>query len=470
MILKLFIGLFIAWLFGHLIVSFFDSKKNLPLIESIALSYLIGQGMIALLLFFLFLLPITNRPMIATLLVLILLAGKILFDKNKRIINIDTLRKDISSLGLIAYINDYKGRLINRRNLLAISLLLVLVTLLFCKISYVFIETCSKPEYAWDAAGNWLESGKNYYYAEKLRPDKILVELKKSPVGYPRGLSIMHYWLFSWMEEVNDQWSKIIFPLELLCLLTLFYYGLKPIRGELGAIAFAYLLSSAPIFIYHATIGYADFTRTTYFAVGIIYFYRWLQTKQNSYFWYFAIPITLTTWIKVDSKIHYAIGLILLIIYLWRSCQESLRNKISYVGWYLSLFALIGLPWQIFVTLNGLQDLQSVAIGFSYDRLLYLHKEMYNMMFLEGSWGVFWIIVPAILLFFPRRQLTGQNIYLFITILLFCGNLLFVFLCTFNLNYGISGVFNRILLPIYPVVVFNLGCVLPSLAVNKDKE
>jgi|GEM_PF-1727200 hypothetical protein len=467
-ILKLFIGLFVAWLFGYLIVSFFDSKKNLYLIENIALSHLLGQGLISLLMFFLFLLPITNRPMITILIVLILLAVKILFSLSNGTSNLDALRKKIGLLSPVARLNSFRRSLINRQSLIAMILLLVIVTLLFCKISYVFIETCSKPEYAWDAAGNWLESGKNYFYAEQFKPDKILVELKKCPVGYPRGLSIMHYWLFAWMGTVNDQCSKIIFPLEFLCLLIIVYYNLKPIRGELGAIAFVYLLASTPFFIYHATIGYADFTRTTYFAVGIIYFYRWLRTRQNSFFWFFAIPVTLTTWIKIDSKIHYVIGLVLLLFYLWRNCQEPLKNKIIYIGNYCLLFVLIGLPWQLFVSLNQLLDLQHVEIGFiSYDRIIFVHREMYNMMYIEGSWGVFWMMVTVGLLCFFKRQITKENIYLLITILLFYGGLLSIFLLTF-LNYGINGVFNRVLLPLYPIVVFNLGCVLPSLSVNKN--
>lgn len=426
------------------------------MVENAAFSYLVGQGAITLILFFLFLLPLANRPIIAAFFVAALFALKVFYDKKKRIID------------PVALFGGFKSKLVNRKNILSMLLLAFLIVLMFCKISYLFVETCSKPEYSWDASGNWTGLGKNYFYAEKYRPDKLYSELKNNVTGYPREISIMHYWLFWWMGEANDQWSKIIFPIELLCLLIVFYYGLKPVRGELGAVAFSYLLLSTPMFIYHSTIGYADLTKTVYFAVGIIYFYRWLQIRQNSYFWLFAIPMAFTTWIKAEGKILYAIGLILLLYYLWQDCKESLKSKLFFVGRYLLLFAIIGLPWQLFVTLNGLVDLQRGAIIFSYHRIFDFHKEMYTMMFMEGSWGVFWVMVAAVLLFCFKRQIKGENIYLLITIILFYGNLSFIFLFTLNPIYGISGVFNRVLLPIYPIVVFNLGCVLPILAVNKE--
>jgi len=451
---KLLLGLLIAWMLGQVIVCVFDRKNKMPLLERSALSYLIGQGAITLLLFLLFLLPIAHQSVVVTLLVAGLFALKLFFDKKQRWIN------------PIDLISGFRQFIKHKKNVLIILLLVVLTTPLFIKISYSFIETCSKPEYSWDASGNWTGIGKNVYYAQKYRPDKVIGELRHE-TSYPRGISLMHYWLFSWMGEANDQWSKIIFPIELLCLLIVFYYGLKPIRGQLGALVFTCFLSSAPLLLYHSTIGYADLTKTVYFAVGIIYFYRWLQTKQNSYFWFFALPLAFTTWIKMEGKTLYAIGLVLLLFYLWHSCKESLKTKIFHAGQYLFLFIIIGLPWQLFVMFNQLPDPQS-KLHFVFSKFFEFHEKMYTLMFMEGSWGLFWVIAAAALLYFFKRQIIGKNLYLFITILLFYGNLLFIYLCFYESVGGMVATFNRVLLPIYPVAVFNLGCVVPMLTINKE--
>jgi len=451
---RLLIGLFTAWLLGYLIVYLFDPSKKLSLFEGIALSFLIGQGAISLLSFFLLLLvPALNSTLITTLLIAILFAVRLFFDKNMQFIGFPG-----STANIRRFFDD-------RKNIIFVMLFILLCSLLMIKISYSFIEACSKPEYAWDASGNWTGIGKNIYHAQKYRPDKVIGVLSHES-SYPRGISLMHYWLFGWMGEANDQWSKIIFPIEFLCLCIIFYYGLKPIRGQLGAVAFTYFLCSAPIFLYHSTIGYADLTKTVYFTVGIIYFYRWIQTKQNNYFWFFAASLAFTTWIKMEGKVLFAIGLALLLFYLWRGCEEPFRNKLFFIGKYLSLFIIIGLPWQLFIMFNRLLDPQSV-LGFFYSRFFELHKEMYVLMFSEGSWGLFWVIAAVAMVFFFKRQITGENTYLFLAILLFYGNLLFVFLIGLNPQHGITAVFNRVLLPVYPVVVYNLGCIIPALRIDQ---
>jgi hypothetical protein len=259
--LKLIAGLFIAWLLGDMILGVFAASGKMRPPEKLALGYLIGQGALTLLLFFLFLLPISHRVMLVSWLVLALFGLKLL------------VKRKCECLDFAAFLTGCVQFMKKMKAGPYALLLIILFSGLTFKLSYVFVESCSKPEYAWDAAGNWTDAGKNYFYAEKYRPDRLVEQFKKAVNGYPRSLSIMHYWLFGWMGEANDQWSKIIFPLELLCLLVIFYYGLEPVRGRLGALAFTYFLCSAPLFLYHATIGYADLTKTVYFSAGMIYFF-----------------------------------------------------------------------------------------------------------------------------------------------------------------------------------------------------
>jgi len=77
-------------------------------------------------------------------------------------------------------------------------------------------------------------------------------------------------------------------------------------------------------------------------------------------------------------------------------------------------------------------------------------------------------MAAAAMLFFIKRQITGENLYLFLAILLFYGNLLFIYLGFYESFSGMVATFNRVLLPIYPVVVFNLGCVIPELPINQE--
>lgn len=454
--LKLFAGLFTAWLLGYTIICFFDAERKTEPVERMALGYLVGQSGLTLLLFLLFLLPITNRIAVSTIIVLGLFFLRMFLDRKRW--SPKLFSSKFSSLRLINY----------KKPSLYALITLILMTGIAFKLSYSLIEACSKPEYSWDASGNWTGHGKEFFYTDQYQPHNMVMALKETVSSYPRSISLMHYWLFSWMGQANDQWSKIIFPLELLCLLIIFYYGLKPARGQLGAAAFVYFLCSCPLFLYHATIGYADLTKTVYFSAGIIYFYRWLTTKQNNYFWFFAILLAGVTWVKLEGKTLYAIGLALLLLYLWFDSRESLKNKLLYVGGYLSLFIVIGLPWQLF-TKYAMHVLDPQGnFYFAFSSIFEFHGKMYSLMFLDGTWGLFWAIFAAGLLFFFKRQISGKNIYLFLAFLLFYGNLLFIYLCFYKAVPEMVATFNRVLLPIYPVAVFSLGCVLPVVSVNKE--
>ncbi|MBU0502525.1 MAG: hypothetical protein KJ811_04685, partial [Candidatus Margulisbacteria bacterium] len=82
-ILRLFFSLFIAWLLGYLIVYLFDPQKKIPWFEGAALSFLLGQGVLTLLLFLLLFLPVANRSIVLTGLILVFFGAKLFFDKNK---------------------------------------------------------------------------------------------------------------------------------------------------------------------------------------------------------------------------------------------------------------------------------------------------------------------------------------------------------------------------------------------------
>lgn len=448
-LLRLFVGLFLTGALGFVIIGLTGAERKLSRLESAALSYLIGQGTLTLFLFFLFLLPIAHRTVVAASLIAVMFVLRLFFVRGKRAFSFEFLKRlDLKKSGLYFFI------------------FTILVTGLFVKLSYAFVDALSKPEYSWDASGNWTVAGRNYYFLEQLEPDKLSAELANTVNGYPRAISIMHYWLFNWLGEANDQWSKIIFPVELLCLLIVIYYSLRQIRGDPGALAGTYLLFSAPLFLYHATIGYMDLSLTVYFSVGIIYLYRWALSGENSFFWLFSLPLAYTAWLKLEGKTLYAIGLVLLLVYLWRDFRGAAKSKLMYAAGYLALFLLIGLPWQLFIVFNHLPNAQTISPNLP--KFFEFHRNMYESMFLQGSWGLFWLLGAAVMIFFFRRQLSGKNLYLFFALLLFYGDLLFVYLGFHSSVSEMAATFNRVLLPIYPIAVFNLACVLPPIKIGRD--
>jgi hypothetical protein len=430
---------------GNIIVDVIDKKKALNWAENIAISFLIGQGALTLLLFFSLFIPLPKRILIisviitAGFMVKLILSGKKLFAKRVNLFN-----------PLTKYPRIF--------NLKSVVIILILAGILF-KLSYVFVEACSKPEYSWDASNNWTLCAKNLYFIDQQKPDQMLSVLKSSG-NYPKLIPNMHFWFFSWMGQANDPWSKIIFPLTMLSFMIFFYESLKIYIGRIWALIFSYFLLSSPFFLYHATIGYADFVIAVYFCLGAICFYRWIREKNDVFFWLFTISTALTAWIKLEGKTFYGLGLIILGIYLWMSYRGPLRAKISKLAQYLAAYLLIAFPWQAFTAMNHMSSREILAFNLSY--FFEVHMRAYQMLFMQGTWGLLWIGILAAICYYGRRLLAAGNIYLSLVLLLFYLRVLFVYLFTLN-SYGWFEItFNRLWLSIYPLAIFSVALIVPK--------
>ena len=429
---------------GYVVVTFIDRQEQLGFFEVLALCWPIGLGAITILLFFVFLLKLPAAYLIVSLLVAGAFVCRILVFDIKRFKRFQMPKFSVKILPALLLIG------------------------LLVKFAYVFIEACSKPEYSWDACGNWTAVGKYLFYLSKDSTARALELLKVYQSNYPRFNSIAHFWFFSWLGQANDQWSKIYFPILLVSFTTLFYINLRKIRSQLGSLFFAYVLLSCPLFLYHVTIGYADFSIAVYFSLAMIYFFNWVKDSKNAHFWLFSIFISLTTWVKLEGKPLFLLGLLILFVYLALN-KTVLKEKAIRLLQYLGVFFVVGLPWQIFALVNHLPSREGLI--FNLDKFWPLHLQIYEKLFVDGSWGILWYAIVA-LFFIYCKNIFGKKgaFYLALSILLFYGIILFVYLFTAD-GYGWFNVsFNRLWLSIYPVALFLIAAIMPSFHIAKKVE
>lgn len=433
---KLFLGLALVLCCGSILVGFLDRKKSLCFAEKTAISFLAGEGILTTILFWSFFINLHARIYFIGIIILLFFVLKNF-----------PLRPLIPQLPKI------------RPNPKHVLIGLLLIGILF-KLSFSFIETLSKPEYSWDATGNWTLTGKIYHYVSENYPNQITWALKNTN-NYPKMIQLMHFWLFSWMGEANDQWSKIIFPLELLSFLAVFYFNVRRFRGRLGSLFFSYLLLSTPFFLYHSTIGYAGMTIAIFLSTGIIYFYRFVNEKKDVYFYLFSIFFAMTTWIKLEGKTLFIMGLLLLSTYLWKEYHAALKEKMKKIMQYLSLYIVFGLPWQLFAIFNQMASREKLAFNLGY--FVPMHQKMYLWLFTQGTWGIFWAIFFVSLVLFYKNIPVRKNYYLLLSVFLFYGIMLFAYLFTYDAYAFFESAFNRSWHLIYPTAVFTIACLVPKM-------
>lgn len=445
-IIGLFISLILTVIVGLTILSMLDKDNIIKPIERIFVGFLLGEGAISLIMLFCILLPFSFRFIIANILAVVILLFWLI--KNRTLITNKYLAgfKHIDS-----FVLDCVRQI---KQLRAIGLLFLLGIIF--KLGYAFVETCSKPEYSWDACMNWTAIAKWLLFVNSYFPDEVIYYLTQMS-SYPKQITFMHLWIFNWMGNANDQWSKIIFPIGLLCFSGIFYYSLKKYLGRLWALIFTYLLLTTPFFIYDATIGYADFSLAIYFSLSSIFFYRWIKEKHGVYFWLFAIFSALTTWIKMEGVTFYGLGLLLLLIYLWQEYETPVREKMEKILQYFAIYVVIGFPWQIFRMINKMPSREILTFKLNY--FFELHRQAYDLLFMQGTWGVFWLIFAFIILISFKRLFNNENKYLLIILLLFYLRTIFVFLFTLNSYEYLPSTFNRLWISVYSISVFTLACI-----------
>ncbi len=442
-IFGLIIGLLMFFMLGNLIVYLLDRNKELSFIENTAVSYLLGQSFMTLLMFWALIFPVKFKNYaIGLIVVAVFFAKLVFFDK-----------------GVKLRFPKLKSPDIFRFKNIVIALLM---TGMVIKLAYVFVEAGSKPEYSWDACAFWTMSAKAAYYLNRDHPGQVLPGLLglEHHVYYPKQMAFGQAWLYDWIGSANDQLGRLIFPMTLVAFLLLFFAQVRRLRGDPGAWFFSYFLLSGPLFLYLATIGYADFTIAAYFSSGILFFYRWVREKKELYFWLFSIFISLTAWIKLEGKLWLILGGAIILFCLYREYGRRTREWLVRLAQYFLVYLLIAFPWQMVVYFNRVVTREKFANN------IHLLPEMlrvwYSSFFLEGSWGLFWFAAAAAVFVLWRDLLKKENICLLLTGALFFGAMAFTFLMTEDgwASMGVS--LNRVLLSLYPVMVFMLAVVTPG--------
>ncbi len=438
----LFIGLALVFLLGRVILDILDSDNVLNMLEIVSLSFLIGMGALTILLFVLSFFYWPHKIIVLGIIITLLYIWQ--------------MRKKTRP----AFLNKLNFKMISGIDLKK-AIWIILLVIIAIKMSYSLVEATSKPEYSWDAGSHWAYPGKVIYGLSQRGfgniPD-ILIKFPDHVCHYPKFIPYMHYWLFSWMGQDNDQWSRIFFPMVLFCFAAIFYSIIRKNKGPIEALFFLWILLSGPLFIYHSTFGYADFTCSSYFSIGILMFYQWARDKKNIYFYLYSMFMSLTPWIKLEGRPLYLIGLMLLLIYLWRDYAQPPKDKLIKISQYLGAYIILALPWQLFLSLNKVAPLWNFELHLDY--FFNLCASFYGNLFFDGSWGVVWIGIIAALIFFYKELFNCENKYLFFTLLLFHG-LFFTTYLSFDMYLMSGAAINRQWLNIYPVAVFTVACITP---------
>jgi 4-amino-4-deoxy-L-arabinose transferase-like glycosyltransferase len=455
---SLILSLVTTTIIGYLVFLIFKIRLGWSRMSKLALSFLIGSGVISLEMLLLSVfnigLTLTNilLPLVVLLLIFFLLNIKIIKPKQKPI---DSKPKYSS--------NVFK----------------IFVVIIIVIIAFSFMLAYFSPLRAWDTWANWGFKA-NVFFQEKTIPSQFFLNPQYSYTlpNYPLLVPLNQTWMYLFIDEVNDQAVKILHAVYFLAIILIFYEITKNILGKLIGIISTCCLATTPALVEFSTIGWgADIPFASFLLCTAIFFYLWLESKcrDRNYLILFSLFAGIITWTKDKGLI---VALVILLLMIFNSIYQHRKTKIvlSQISTYLLVAAIYILPWRIYQLYysppTNLSITSYTALEFNLDKTLFILNNFLIEMFNLKNWGILWIL-SAILFLVLIKYITKLNrSYVYIILLpITLGAIQFVnYFSAADVNWLIISSIERFFLQITPLAFFILVLSYQMIKVNKSSK
>lgn len=454
--LKLLLAILLPTFIGFVFISLLKPKnESFSDYEKIALSYLIGCGILSLEMLLLGAFKIKLvLPNILIGAAIILAAPLYLAIKNK------ALGLNIKSWFSADKLKWYEFSLLG---------------LILLRVAFVLFENLIKPIITVDAFANWSLRAKVFFVESGLLLDKTnSLFFGGGHIFYPINIPLLETWIFNVLGYWNDQIIKIIFGLFFISLLILFYSAIKRFASRPIALLSTFLLSSLPLLLHHATIAYADLPVCVYFTGSALFMLNYFKSKDIKHLYVSALLAGLATWTKTEGTPLLIINLVVLCIFCFRS-KNDIITSINMLANYFMIVLIFKLPWSLVnmayqVPKNIYHRIQYENIFTNMYRLPVIMSHFYNKMFFYGNWNIAWFVFIIFLLYSFNRLKEFRRFYTLIFISLFLAAFSFMYYITENYRWLLDGTtLNRNILIIMPLVIYFIAINLNDFLGQQNK-
>jgi hypothetical protein len=276
----------------------------------------------------------------------------------------------------------------------------------------VLVFVSFKHTLGWDGLLNWEIKARYAFLNGGAIPASYYSSAGRgfSHPEYPLGVPFTELWLYLWMGEPNQSWMKIIFPLffaagaPLLALLVSRLSGRRWIGFLIAALLpFVPSITASPPGI---VVGYVDIPLGVFYLAALGYLMLWFKTNDPRFILVFAAGSALLPWIKFEGIILWlvlaSLGFVLSVV----------RRRVA--PFLISIVpgcALI-LVWRVYLKMVHLwphSDFARPSLSVLRDNVGRL-GDIFGILFAElskpGHWSIFWLLAAVALIYlFTSRKL-----------------------------------------------------------------
>jgi hypothetical protein len=328
------------------------------------------------------------------------------------------------------------------------------------------------PMEAYDAVSNWGLKAKAIFLAGSI-PESFLQNPNYQVFhpDYPLLVPLLESYVYRFVGDLREPSVKVVFPLFLAgCVVVLFSVLRRAGQTRRGCLLFSFLLVSIPYFSEQATNGYADVVVSFYFGAASLYLYLWQTTGRGLFLAVSALLTGCAALTKNEGVVLCGIHLVWLAAVLLSRSGIAFRNKLASLGIYLCILAAVLMPWYLFKDSLGLRnDLinrEALTAGLSWNSLNRVGPILYHLqtqVFGPKNWNLVWILLCVAVGL--RRDVLWRSPAVFVlcamgwTLVAYMS----VYLITpytippFDVTWHLRTSASRLLLHLLPQVVFLIG-------------
>lgn len=356
------IGMVFTLVFGYTIAYYFVGKKNLPTL--LGLSYVLGIGLLTLIMFLYSLLGIKITSLNTFIILFVLLIPSIYIVK-PRLFSIS----DLKPIGMKLF-----------EKVIVMSLLFLIILSLLVSLYW--------PVYIWDALalydfvglviadmGSFVNIAGSFSYF----------------TNYPLMTSLAHTWVYI----LGGENPQFLYSLFYISFILIFYGSLRKYVSRTIVLTATILMATTPVIVHHSTFAYTNLSYTTYFVSSTIFLFNFLSTGDRKHLILSGLLLGLSTWTRYTEP-FWITNFVVLFIY-----TVPFKNLVDIVIYTVS-FLPIRQPWAI--VLSRIKDVKHVTpAGQVADNMSVFLSNINIERFLEISYFLYQNVVrswfPSIIVF-----------------------------------------------------------------------
>src|SRR6266480_3810399 len=374
--------------FGTLLVAVYGvlallvrQKTRLPLTEQIAFSWLLGIGVVSLLLWIFG--PFVQGVLLPGLVSIICL-----------------------SLGFVGWRQTVPLSL-GRRGPKPFEILLgIIVVIEIASVFYLsFVHTLG-----WDGLLNWEIKARYAFANDGIIPATYFSDSGRafSHPEYPLAIPFTELWLYFWLGQADQFCAKTIFPAFYVVGIFLLVALGRRLAGRtwigLLVAAFLFFVPQITVEVGSAIAGYTDFPLSVFYLATIGYLFCAAKPKNDAFFRLYAACLALLPWVKRDGVILWTVAAACG-VFVILSTRKSSRSLLAFFpglliicGWHFYLSTMHALRPADFLPVN-LETLSSHLYRIPPLLSAFL-AEFYNL----PTWSLFWFVVAIGVAHLLRRM------------------------------------------------------------------